>query len=42
MSETILHVDDDDIPAFDLEIVNVELKLYKTNYGTNFIDLQYA
>lgn len=42
MSETISHDSNDDIPVFDLQIVNVELELNKTKDDTDLIDSQYA
>lgn len=40
MIETIHHDYNEHFPEFNLEIVNVELDLNKTNDGTNFNDIQ--
>lgn len=40
--ETIPHDDDDDIPVFELDLVNVELELNKSPDHVDFIDVQYT
>jgi len=40
--ETIPHDDNDDIPVFELDLVNAELELNRSPEDVDFIDVQYA